>query len=299
MFARAVVISFISLTLLVIHKQSKHSEIKKIMTGQSKLHSDHARKSNKGGTFSLDNIRGPSGIVSLESVSKFFNQSSIDTVDSESGQTLLEYACRTSEVSLAKYCFRKGAVLTNLTATGESLVNIVIENKRYDLMEFLLIYGIPVNFGDSSGRTALHTAAIRRDVEAICRIVELGADINVRDKSGRTPLHAAAISGDLPTVELLLELGARLNESDSKGFTAVSHAEINDHSSLMDRLITLGGHGHRLGQVPRHYGLDESPIKTVKTIPLGPQFSLNSDIPGFLVRLGKFNAPPRRKTQTT
>ena len=247
----------------------------------------------KQATFSLKSIRKPSGVVSIELVNKLLETTRIDACDIENNHTLLEHACRTSEVSLAKFCFRKGAVLTALTSTGESPVNIATANKCYDLMEFLLVYGVPVNYGDAKGRTALHTAASNKDVDAICRLVELGADINARDVDGRTPLHVATIQGHRQTVELLLELGARLNEADKKGFTAVAHAEVNDHFTLMDRLIALGGHGHRLDDhkdTPKKYGVDESTLKSVRGAGLGQisAFPLTSTIPGFLERLGKY-----------
>ena len=244
-------------------------------------------------TFSLRSIRKPSGMVSIELVNKLLETTVIDACDIENNHTLLEHACRTSEVSLAKFCFRKGAVLTALTSSGESAVNLATANKCYELMEFLFVYGVPVNFSDAKGRTALHVAASNKDVDAICRLLELGADINARDNDGRTPLHLATIQGHRPTVELLLELGGRLNEADRKGFTAVAHAEVNDHFTLMDRLIALGGQGHRLDdhkEAPKKFGLDESTLKTVRGASLGriSAFPVSSRLPGFLDRLGKY-----------
>jgi len=245
-------------------------------------------------TFNLKSILKHSGAVSIPLVDKLLETTRIDALDAETNQTILEYACRTSEVSLAKYCQRKGAVLTELTHTGESIVNIATARKCYELMEFLFIYGVPVNYADARGRTAIHTAAFNKDVDAICRLVELGADVNARDLEGKTPIHLATIEGHTSTIELLLELGGRLNEADNKGFTAVAHAEVNDRFKLMDRLIALGGQGHRLSvdhkEKPRKFGVDTAALRTARGAKLGelPAYPLASSIPGFLDRLGKY-----------
>jgi len=256
--------------------------------------SKEAESQGKEITFSLRTILKPTGGVSMQAVDKLLETTRLDALDTEHHQTLMEYACRTSDISLAKYCYRKGAVLTDLTATGESIVNIVTANKCYELMEFLLVYGIPINFGDGKGRTPLHTAAYHRDVDAICRLVELGADVNARDLDGRTPIHIATIEGHKDTIELLLELGGRLNEADNKGFTAVAHAELNDHFKLMDRLSALGGQGYKLAveqrDHTRKYGVNESTLKTSQGVKLGQigGYPLHSSIPSFLNRLGKY-----------
>ena len=87
---------------------------------------------------------------------------------------------------------------------------------RYDLLEFLHLYGVKVNSADANGCTALHVATANNDVDAVCRLVEWGADVNLLDKMRRTPLHFAAIGGHTEVCMLLLELAADLNARDAK-----------------------------------------------------------------------------------
>lgn len=54
----------------------------------------------------------------------------------------MEYACHTGNMGLAKLCYRRGANLSAKTQKGETAFNIVTQNKRYDLMEFLHTYGV-------------------------------------------------------------------------------------------------------------------------------------------------------------
>ena len=196
--------------------------------------------------FSLRPLLNQSGQVKMAAFESLLATTSIHAKDVETGQTMLEYACRSSDLSLAKFCYRHGARLEALTSRGESLLNIAVSGKSYPLMDFLVSYGVSVNHVDTQGVTGLHTLVSLGDTDGMCRLIERGADVNACDSEGRTPLHYACMKGFSEIAELLLELGASLNVSDSKGFTAVAHAEACDHFKLMDRLVQLGGLGHTL-----------------------------------------------------
>jgi len=239
----------------------------------------------------------------METLDRLLDSTSIAATDVETGQTLLEFACRSNNLSLAKFCYRRGADLNQFTATGQSPFNIAVENRSYKMMECLRMYGVKVNSSDQFGRTGLHVATSRNDIDAICRLIEWGADVNARDRESKTPLHYAAIAGHLDTAMFLLEIGADLNAMDEKEYTAVAHAEANDHFALMDRLVMLGGRGHRLlteqaepRDAPRpKFGVDETkqrslrfkaPLGEVRVSPL--YLRKNSS----LSRLGKYASSP-------
>ncbi|CAK9045421.1 Putative ankyrin repeat protein RF_0381 [Durusdinium trenchii] len=199
-------------------------------------------------TFNLKQIVTRNGTVLMNMLERLLETTEIDARDVETEQTLLEYACHTGNMGLAKLCYRRGANLSAKTQKGETAFNIVTQNKRYDLMEFLHTYGVKVNSADAKGRTALHVAAANDDVDGVCRLVEWGADVNIKDDKKRTPIHVSAASGNMKTTMLLLEVGADMNAKDDREYTAVAHAEANNHFVLMDRLVQLGGRGHGLHQ---------------------------------------------------
>ena len=216
-------------------------------------------KGGKSKMFSLKQIVTRHNTVVMNILERLLDTTSINATDVETGQTLLEFACRTGNLALAKLCYRRGAPLAAKTKSGDTPFNIATRNKNYKLMEFLYLYGIKIGSADSEGRTALHVATSINDVDGVCRLVEWGADTNARDNMHRTPLHYAAIAGHHEVAMLLLELGADLNAEDTKEYTAVAHAETNDHFKLMDRLGVLlakeldnfrleylGGKGHRV-----------------------------------------------------
>lgn len=253
--------------------------------------------------FSIKQLHSRSGAINMESLDRLLDSTSISATDVESGQTLLEFACRTNNLSLAKFCYRRGADLNQFTASGETPFNIAVTNRSYKMMECLRMYGVRINATDSLGRTGMHVATTQNDIDAICRLIEWGADVNARDKSSKTPLHYAAISGHLEIAMFLLEIGADLNAMDDKEYTAVAHAEANDHFALMDRLVMLGGRGHRLlteqsehRDAPRpQFGVDESKQRSIRfKAPLGdvrisPLYLRKNSS---LSRLGKYGSSP-------
>jgi len=234
-------------------------------------HRTQKNMNEKFTTFSLKQLLHRTGSVNMEAVERLLDSTSISATDVETGQTLLETACRTNNLGLAKFCYRKGAELNLLTASGETVFNIAVQRRSYRLMECLRMYGVKVNSCDAEGRTGLHIATSQNDIDAICRLIEWGADVNARDKCKRTPLHYAAIAGHLDTAMFLLEIGADLNAMDEKEYTAVALAEANDRFALMDRLVMLGGRGHRLHEEQTRsdsarpkYGVDENLERSVR-----------------------------------
>jgi len=196
-------------------------------------------------TFNLKQIVNRNGVVLMNMLERLLETVEIDAYDVETQMTLLEYACTTGNMGLAKLCYRRGAKLSAKTKKGDTAFNIVTRNRRYDLMEFLHKYGVKVNSADRDGTTALHVAAENDDTDGICRLIEWGADVNIRDNKLRTPIHIAAGAGNTKATLLLLEVGADMNAKDEKHFTAAAHANMNSHFALFDRLTTLGGQIHR------------------------------------------------------
>merc|ERR1719159_385273 len=199
-------------------------------------------------TFNLKQIVTRNGTVPMNMLERLLETTEIDAHDVETEQTLLEYACQTGNVGLAKLCYRRGANLSARTKKGDTAFNIVTNNQRYDIMEFLHKYGVKVNSSDVDGQTALHIAAGQNDVDGVCRLLEWGADVNMRDNKRKTPLHVSAAGGHFNVTMLLLEVGAEMNAQDEKGYTPAAWAEAKNHFALMDRLVTLGGKGHGLSQ---------------------------------------------------
>lgn len=239
--------------------QAQKSEVEQKSDPFADLKTAFEPVKEKAKTFNLKQIVTRTGTVLMNMLERLLETTHIDAVDVESDMTLLEFACTSGNLGLAKLCYRRGAKMMAISKRGETAFNIVTRNRRYDIMEFLHIYGVKINSADANGKTALHVAAENNDVDGICRLLEWGADVNIADQRKRTPIHLAAAGGHMQATMLLLEVGADMNAKDVKEYTAMAHAEANNHFNLMDRLVQLGAKGHGLHH---HSGLAASKSKS-------------------------------------
>ncbi len=80
-----------------------------------------------------------------------------------------------------------------------------------DEVERLLARGAPVNWRDSDGWTALHTACLNNHLDVVKILTQQdGIDVNVQDTNKDTPLHLACLAcicGHLKCVQLLMATG--------------------------------------------------------------------------------------------
>ncbi len=91
------------------------------------------------------------------------------------------------------------------------------------------------------GRTPLHEAAVRGEVEVGRLLIERGADVNARGGDfDATPLHVAAICGHRELVDLLLVANADHKAVDrGLGATAEEWAEFSGYAELAAYLRSL------------------------------------------------------------
>ena len=91
----------------------------------------------------------------------------------------------------------------------------------------VLIMGVIILFGgrgyanvegkNNSGRTPLHLACERDDLELVKMLVKAGADVNARDNNGDISLHLACKTNDLKLVQVLIEKGSDVNRKNNNG----------------------------------------------------------------------------------
>ncbi|KAI9466870.1 ankyrin [Lactarius psammicola] len=88
----------------------------------------------------------------------------------------------------------------------------------YDRYPFIL------DWSDSSGRTALHVAALKGNEELVRMLCDLGADFDLSDNQGNTPLHHASAWGHIPIVQLLIERGCQFAAKNNRGYSPSDYA---------------------------------------------------------------------------
>lgn len=90
---------------------------------------------------------------------------------------------------------------------------------------------------DNMGRTPLHVAVGKGNIQCARVLVELGADKDAKSRDGRTALHRAAVNGDRQMVELLIEMGADPTIRNDRGRTPLDVALDKGHVSNFDLSI--------------------------------------------------------------
>ena len=97
---------------------------------------------------------------------------------------------------------------------------------------------IDVNIKDAVGRTPLHIAAVKGDIDVAMFLIETGADVNVTDADGNTPLiFIIHKTGDLKMSKRLLEKGAAVNTQNHTGETALMYAAWRGHANIVRLLL--------------------------------------------------------------
>jgi ankyrin repeat protein len=123
------------------------------------------------------------------------------------GGRLLEHAlCKRHRPSV-KALLDAGADPNTRNEQGVPLLLVAVKG-NVDLVNMLLTHGADVNARDPRLQTALHIAALGRDLECLRILIDHGANINAQTRSGETPLVCAVLQEFPDGVQLLLERGA-------------------------------------------------------------------------------------------
>ena len=83
---------------------------------------------------------------------------------------------------------------------------------------------------DGSGRTALHWAATRSQIDILKCVLGKNCEVNLCDSMGWTALHCAVSSGAEEVVEMLLEKGALVNAKTNNGQVPLHYAASKNHT---------------------------------------------------------------------
>lgn len=152
--------------------------------------------------------------------------------------------------------FIKDVVIKEVGVERSALKAGLMEGDYAFVMEF-------VGSVDKWGRTALHEAVFRGEVEVVRVLVDMGVDVNVRDNKGRTALYELAcnvfdidysfvrdvpvdlffgkkMSRVLETVKFLIEKGANVNFVDDRGRTALHEAAARGELEVVRVLVNMG-----------------------------------------------------------
>lgn len=128
------------------------------------------------------------------------------------------------------------------THEGRTPLHIAVYRGQLNMVELLLAHNADLRAKDRGGRTPLHEVIVSGSKDVAGLLLAHNANVNARDKEGATPLHWAAERGNSAFVRLLLAYKSDVNAQDNKGRTPLDvarRAEVGD-------LLRL--HGARSGE---------------------------------------------------
>ncbi|XP_065334532.1 uncharacterized protein LOC135935876 [Cloeon dipterum] len=159
-------------------------------------------------------------------------------------------------------------------------------NEAKDSVDYLMEKDIDLEVKTKRGRTCLHFAAERGDLDALQTWIELGGDFNVVDEKGMTALHIAAENGHLQFVKKFLvcateevqnqdlgegcvgsKLKERLNRCDNEGRTALQLAAESGNVDLVKLLLENNAdltHADKVGRTPLHLAAESGNVDLVE-----------------------------------
>jgi ankyrin repeat protein len=122
------------------------------------------------------------------------------------GSTPLLRAAKAADVAAVDLLLEKGADPELTTRAG--------------INPLMIAAGLGTKEEDTTGRSKTEASTI----ETIAMLLDAGVDINAADTTGRTALHGAALQGYDRVVRFLADRGATLNVVDKRGFTPLDVA---------------------------------------------------------------------------
>jgi ankyrin repeat protein len=102
--------------------------------------------------------------------------------------------------------------------------SLMLAGDASGLLHILETTDADVNTRDALGRTPLHVASSKGDVEILSTLLSHGANPNLADAYGNYPVGLAAAAGHLRCVTLLLQFGASATARDTLGRTPLEWA---------------------------------------------------------------------------
>ncbi|CAI8018734.1 Ankyrin repeat domain-containing protein 50, partial [Geodia barretti] len=133
-----------------------------------------------------------------------------------------------------------------VSTKGRTELHDAAQRGDVEAVERLLSTSVNINSRtEDEGDTALLLASLRGHVEVVRLLLKAGAAVFISDKCCSTPLYFASIYGHRAVVELLLENGADVSIGNEDGSSPLYVASQEGHSEVVDVLVKAGADVHQ------------------------------------------------------
>ena len=153
------------------------------------------------------------------------------------GHKLLE-AVRDQDITVAESILNnpENSTLINTrdATTGETAMHIVAARRDTTWIRFLAKHGANPNIADKDGVTPLMISTRLGHIEGVTALLEAGARVDPVSNTGETPLIFAVHKRDVPLVRILLANGANPDWTDNSGRSARDYVALIDERRLSE-----------------------------------------------------------------
>ena len=152
-------------------------------------------------------------------------------------------AARSGDLATLEDLVGQGVNVNASQGDGRTALHLAAERRDVEMVEFLLEHGADVERGTRIGDyRALHVASRMGSSAIIERLLEAGATVDVKTtNSGTLPIHLAAESGNPRAVEVLARKGADIDAREgSWGQTPLMFAAARNRAEVIESLVDLG-----------------------------------------------------------
>lgn len=128
-------------------------------------------------------------------------------------------------------------------AKGRTALHWATARAQLDDMRLLIAYGSNPNLMNTTGGTTVMHAVESRNIGALRLVLEAGADTDPQMPEGlfhSSPLTSASLDGLAEMVKLLLRFGAKVDAANPEGRTALHSAAIKQHVECANLLLEHG-----------------------------------------------------------
>ena len=150
------------------------------------------------------------------------------------GYKFLEAVRKKDGEAVEKALGESGTIINTRDVTsGDSALHVVAQRRDYTWLNFLLFKGANANIRNDRGVTPLGIAVSLSWPEGAELLLGKGARVNDPDDNGETPLIAAVHLRNIELVRLLLKSGADTSRADNSGRSARDYAALLGNESTI------------------------------------------------------------------
>lgn len=172
----------------------------------------------------------------LETIQQLIDQdANINEPSDYDGKTCLHVACAEGHADVVKCLLKRGASIYVRDRRGRTPLFDAIRNKRHVVVDLLLNVGARFEHDDIEVARELCIAATENDVERLRLWLKSQVNMNSTDLDGRTPLHVAVLKKNIEVVRFLVyEAKVNISKTDIFGYTPLESARERECNQIID-----------------------------------------------------------------